>query len=312
VKVPKTVIGSFPVKNKSLEDAIKEVVETQLRYGINIVSDGEQRADMINYFGDLPGIGKGPRGPFVQSKILPYSSPENFIKFNDLEIVRKYLVERGRGDVDVKITITGPITLAFYTALNGLKYYSSLRDVSLYNDFAEALAPIVFEAYKRGYYIQIDEPALSAKVIDSKLGVSIVNKLFSSLPNYYKNERASVHVCGQLNPKIFRDLLDLDVHVISLAFSASNVQKNVELLGKQILHENGKGLGVGCIDVQAKSLDDVEDVDTVAKRIMRIREIVSEEHIAVVHPDCGLRPLSEEVAEAILDRMNKAMAIVDS
>lgn len=311
MKVPKTVIGSFPVKNKPLEDAIKEVVETQLRYDINIVSDGEQRADMINYFGDLPGVGRGPRGPFVQSKISPYNRPENFIKFYDLEIVRRYLVERGRGDVDVKITITGPITLAFYTALNGLKYYSSLRDVNLYNDFAEALAPLVFEAYRRRYYIQVDEPALSAKVIDSKLGVSIVNKLFSSLPDYYKNEMTSVHVCGQLNPKIFIDLLDLDVHVISLAFSAPNVQKNVELLNKQLLHESGKGLGVGCINVQAKSLEDVEDVETVAKRIIHIREIVGEEYIAAVHPDCGLRPLSEQVAEAILDRMNKAMAILD-
>ncbi|MGB9727345.1 MAG: hypothetical protein ACPLZF_02955 [Nitrososphaeria archaeon] len=311
MKVPKTVIGSFPVKNKPLEDAIKEVVETQLKYDINIVSDGEQRADMINYFGDLPGVGRGPRGPFVQSKISPYNRPEDFIKFHDLEIVRKYLAERGKIDVGVKITITGPITLAFYTALNGLKHYSSLRDVSLYNDFAEALAPIVFEAYKRGYYIQVDEPALSAKVIDSKLGVSIVNRLFDSIPYYYKNGRTSVHVCGQLNQKIFRDLLDLDAHVISLAFSAQNVQKNVELLNRQLLHESGKGLGVGCVNVQAKSLEDVESVDVVAKRIMQVREAVGEEHISAVHPDCGLRPLSEQVAEAILDRMCKAMAIID-
>jgi len=312
VRALKTVIGSFPVKSLPLEDAIREVVKMQLKYGIDIVSDGEQRADMIGYFEGIPGVERGPKGLFVKSKILPHPKPDDFVKFRDLEIVRRYLAEMGREDVGVKVTITGPITLGFSTAINGLNYYSSLRDVNLYSDFAEALAPIVAEAHRRGCHIQVDEPALSARVIDSKVGVKIVNRLFSDLPQAFKREKASVHVCGQLNMKIFSDLLELDAHILSLAFSASNVQKNVELLSRQILDGCGKKLGVGCISVQAKSLSDVEDVETVSRRLLQIKDRVGEENIAVVHPDCGLRLVSEQVAEAILERMSEAIKRVDS
>jgi methionine synthase II (cobalamin-independent) len=45
----KTVVGSFPPKKLLLEKATKWAVDLQLNHDLDIVSDGEQRTDMISY-----------------------------------------------------------------------------------------------------------------------------------------------------------------------------------------------------------------------------------------------------------------------
>ncbi len=309
MSVLKTVVGSFPVKNVPVEKAILEIVEMQLKYDINVVSDGEQRADMVGYFENIPGLGRNPRGLYIKSKIMPPYEVKDFVKFKDIELVRKYLEQRNRIDVDVKVAITGPITLGFSTAINGLYYYSGLRDMNIYRDFADALKPFIEEAYRRGYYLQVDEPALSARVIDSKIGVDIVNNILKDLPSNYIDKRTLVHVCGQLNQKIFSDLLNIDTKVLSLAFSAPNVEKNIELLDKQMLYDAGKKLGVGCISVQVSSLENVDSVEVVLKRLSKVKDRVGIENFAFVHPDCGLRALNYDIAETILDRMSNAISL---
>lgn len=307
MSVLRTVVGSFPVRNVPIEKAILEVVEMQLKYGIDVFSDGEQRADMIGYFENIPGLERNQRGLYIKSKVLPPNNVRDFIKFRDAEIVKQYLDIKGRHDAGLKVTITGPITLGFSTAVNGLNYYSSIRDTNIYVDFANALSPIIEEVHRRGYYLQIDEPSLSARVIDTKVGVNILNNLLKNLPSSFKDEKTIVHVCGQLNSRIFGDLLNVDAKVLSLAFSAPNVQKNMDLLNKQILCNAGKRLGVGCISVQVSSLENVESVEMVLRRLLHIKEKIGIEYFAFVHPDCGLRALNEKIAETILERMYHAV-----
>lgn len=309
MKILRTVVGSFPVKNIPLEKAILEIVEMQLKYGINIVSDGEQRADMIGYFENIPGLERNQRGLYIKSKILPPQDVSNFTKFKDAETVKRYLDGKGMHDVGLKVTVTGPITLGFSTAINGLNYYSSIRDTNIYMDFANALRPIIEEVYRRDFYLQIDEPALSARVIDSKVGVSIINSMLQNLPSTFKDKKTLLHVCGQLNPKIFSDLLNIDLRVLSLAFSTPNVEKNIELLDKQMLHDAGKKLGVGCISVQVSSLENIDSIEVILRRLSKIRDKIGIEYFAFVHPDCGLRALNDEIAETILDRMYHAVNI---
>lgn len=309
MSILRTVVGSFPVRNVPIEKAIQEIVEMQLKYGIDIFSDGEQRADMIGYFENIPGLERNQRGLYIKSKILPPNNVSNFIKFRDAEIVKQYLDIKGKHDARLKVTITGPITLGFSTAINGLNYYSSIRDTNIYVDFANALSPIIEEVYRKGYYLQIDEPSLSAKVIDTKLGVNILNNLLKNLPSSFKDEKTIIHVCGQLNSRIFSDLLNVDAKVLSLAFSAPNVQKNIELLSKQILNDSGKRLGVGCISVQVSSLEDVDSIEVVLRRLSQIREKIGIEYFALVHPDCGLRALNDKIAETILERMYHAVNV---
>ncbi|RLI35481.1 hypothetical protein DRO66_07210, partial [Candidatus Bathyarchaeota archaeon] len=54
--IERTVIGSFPRWADSLEKSIEEIVNLQLHYGIDMITDGEQRGGMIKYFEQIPGL----------------------------------------------------------------------------------------------------------------------------------------------------------------------------------------------------------------------------------------------------------------
>ncbi|MBS7623013.1 hypothetical protein KEJ39_04985, partial [Candidatus Bathyarchaeota archaeon] len=65
----KTVVGSFPRLPFGIDQAIRAVIDLQLQAGMDIVSDGEQRADMITYFKEIPGLGRCAKGLAVDTKI---------------------------------------------------------------------------------------------------------------------------------------------------------------------------------------------------------------------------------------------------
>jgi methionine synthase II (cobalamin-independent) len=312
MKFIKTVIGSFPPKKLALEDAIKWAVDIQLKHDIDIISDGEQRADMINYFSFLPGLGMKPRGPYIKSKILPLEEPKSFAKLRDLQFVRDYLRSKGIEDVAVKVSVTGPVTLGFSCALNGLEYYSSIRDAKLYYDFAQALKPLITEIAKTGCYLQVDEPSLSAGVMNSKDAIEIINEALSGLSTAIHEEgKLVIHICGAFNKKMFNDFLNLDAPILSLAFSAQNVRKNLEVISNSALRSGGKRLGVGCVSVQAAKREDVEKLDVVVERLRAIMDKIGKERVAFLHPDCGLRSTSEEAVEPILEVLASSARLIE-
>lgn len=298
----KTVVGSFPPKNLPLDSAIRWIVDVQLKHDVDLISDGEQRTDMMSYFSSFPGLGVKIARPYVKSKILPLEEPKSFVKLRDLHFVRDYLRSIGRGDVKVKVSVTGPITLGFFCACNGLEYYGSVRDMRLYSDFSQALNPLIIEIAETGCYLQIDEPGLSAKVMNAKDAVKIVNQAISDVPAAVRKEgKLSAHVCGAITGPLFSDLMDLDVPILSLAFGAPNVRENLGVVSKAVLRSRGKKLGVGCVSVQAARKEDVEKLDVVVERLRRVEGKIGTEAIAYVHPDCGLRPTSEDAVEPILE-----------
>jgi methionine synthase II (cobalamin-independent) len=221
--------------------------------------------------------------------------------------VRDYLAAINRKDVKTKITITGPVTLGFSCAMNGLGPYSSVADARLYSDFADALDLLILEIARTGCYVQVDEPSLSARVMDSKEAVRTVNQSLAGLPSeLYDREKLSVHVCGELNDALFKDLVHLDAPVLSLAFSAPNVSRNLKVVSKRVLGSGGKKLGVGCVSVQALSGEQVEGPDVVLKRLETVVQKAETDKIACLHPDCGLRSTGEEAVEPILERVSSS------
>ncbi|MFA7072200.1 MAG: methionine synthase, partial [Methanoculleus sp.] len=105
--LPTTVVGSYPVVKGSgifaLVDPLKHAVEVavadQVAAGIDIISDGQVRGDMIRAFTSrLPGI----RGSSVVGKVQPARQP---ITVGDT----KYALSR---HPKVKGILTGPSTLA--------------------------------------------------------------------------------------------------------------------------------------------------------------------------------------------------------
>jgi 5-methyltetrahydropteroyltriglutamate--homocysteine methyltransferase len=307
VNLLKTVVGSFPPKKLPLREAIQWAVDLQLAHDLDVVTDGEQRTDMINYFKSLPGLGTKPSGPYVKSRIMPFDKPEDFSKLQDLQHVRGYLKSRNREDAKVKVSITGPITLGFACACNGVEHYNGMTDMRLYSDFAIALKPLATAIAKTGCYVQVDEPSLSIRVMEASQAVKIVNELLSGVPgSVYSEGRLIVHVCGSLNKPLFEDLMNLDAPALSLAFGAPTVKRNLEAISKLSLQAHRKKLGVGCISVQAKTREDVDALDVVIQRLKMIRDKVGEEQIAFIHPDCGMRGTCEDAVEPILDRVVKS------
>jgi 5-methyltetrahydropteroyltriglutamate--homocysteine methyltransferase len=306
MKPLKTVIGSFPqrehTKAYSHEKAIQEVVELQLRYGIDIVTDGEQREDLIGYFEQIPGLKKIDKRLGIVGKIEPMENPNEFYKILDSKLVRSYLEHLNRNDVKIKIPITGPITLGVTSALAGLDYYKNILDQRIYSDCSEALTPLAKKVLHVGAYLQIDEPGLSGGYVSPKIAGDILKDFFSFIPDSVIDEgRVSLHVCGAVRDVFYKELLRLNLGIISLAFSGAQESKNIEVVTKESLQDNGKKLAAGFISNIA-----YEEKDVALKRLYTIAEKVGRENLAQVHPDCGFGGTDPNLVELILRTMEKA------
>jgi 5-methyltetrahydropteroyltriglutamate--homocysteine methyltransferase len=296
MRITRTTIGSFPRVNKPLEAAIRDIVDLQLKYGIEVITDGEQRADMITYFEQIPGLSGGNRGLKVSGKIRPMDDSDNFFKIKDCHRVQSYLDSINRRDIKTKITLTGPVTLAMTCAIGGLSSYKNVRDPQLYIDCADALLPLASRALVTSDHLQIDEPGISARFESPKY----LERLLSALPDAAVDDgRVSLHVCGSVG-KVYEELMSLSVNIFSFGFSRAQESKNVETISSESLRE-GKRLGVGFI-----SNTSLEDSDTALRRLNKIAGIVGVDNIAYIHPDCGFGPTPPELVEPILRNMKNA------
>jgi 5-methyltetrahydropteroyltriglutamate--homocysteine methyltransferase len=299
MRIERTTIGSFPRSDKPLEVAIKDVIDLQLRHGIDVISDGEQRADMITYFEQIPGLSRGRGGLRISGKIKPMDDEEDFFKIKDYDVVKAHLESLNRRDVKIKITLTGPVTLGMTSAIGGISYYSNVKDPSIYNDCADALTPIARTALELGALLQIDEPGISARFESPKY----LEKLLSSLPDSAIDDgKVSIHVCGSVK-QVYDELLDLSVNIFSFGFSRAQESRNIEAISRASL-EGDKKLGVGFI-----SNTYLEEVDAASRRLGSIAEIVGVDHIAYIHPDCGFAPTPPRLVEPILRNMKEASEV---
>ncbi|MFC1506957.1 hypothetical protein ACFLQ6_07800 [Thermoproteota archaeon] len=306
----KTVIGSFPKLQMPIEEAIKKIIDLQLRNRIDIISDGEQRTDMITYFQDIPGLISAPKGLSVGSKITPPEDASKTLKIRDFRYAQNYLKELKIDNVFLKTAITGPITLGLTCATSGLKYYSGFNDLKLYQDLSEALRPVISELLRRGSFVQLDEPGLSAGYMEPIKALDILENLISQVSHEKEHSGAlSVHICGSLerSPKLLEGLLKLnDLDVVSLGFSGPKEQRNIKLLSKSIFHEKAK-LGVGCVYNLAINENDVDENQEILERINEISSRIGKENVVYAHPDCSLRNVTPNVAEFILERLSEAV-----
>ena len=103
-----TVVGSFPVevkkasstKNKLLnalgaydpfKESIKDSVIAQLDAGVDIISDGQVRGDMVSIFTEyIPGMKIEDGNTFIVSKIR---NPTQEISIKDLQFAKKVMKE---------------------------------------------------------------------------------------------------------------------------------------------------------------------------------------------------------------------------
>jgi 5-methyltetrahydropteroyltriglutamate--homocysteine methyltransferase len=270
-----TVVGSYPVVKgsglRSLFDPLHTAVETavadQIAAGIDIISDGQVRGDMIQAFASkLPGV----KGQEVIGKIQPASGP---ITVGDT----KYALTK---TPKVKGIITGPTTLA-----HGLHIitpmYRNKEELAL--DLAAALVPEVKALEAAGItLLQIDEPIFSTGMADLAIGKQAIEIITTAL-----RIPTCIHVCGNLG-NVLDEILKFNVNVLDFEFS--NNPANLDLLSRRDLA--GRMIGYGCVD---SSIDKIESVAEIKKRIEKGIEIF-DPRILLLDPDCGMRMRSREAA----------------
>jgi 5-methyltetrahydropteroyltriglutamate--homocysteine methyltransferase len=275
-----TVIGSYPLKYDQLgDDAILKSVQDQLDAGIDLVSDGQTRFDMIEYFARaIEGYSFDTKS-YINGKI-GQGMPDSFVA--DLQVARRLTPH-------VKGTITGPVTLVFSSKIKGI--YRGYRDENIYLDTAKALLDIARAMEHNGAeWIQIDEPYLSVGA-----PMEIAKKAVESIARNL-NIPVALHVCGKVQ-LIIDKLLDLQgVTLLSHGFMGEDNREVLELPKLRLSH---KMLGLGCVDTKKNRIEDVEEIVTLIKTAAQTIPA----NRLVIHPDCGLRLLDRETALAKLKNM---------
>jgi 5-methyltetrahydropteroyltriglutamate--homocysteine methyltransferase len=284
--LPTTVVGSYPpVKGRGLStlvDPLKTAVETavadQISAGIDIISDGQVRANMIQSFASkLPGV----RGQEVVGPVQPADTP---ITVRDT----KYALTR---HPLVKGIITGPSSLAHALHIS-TPAYRTKEELAL--DLAKALREEARHLTALGIAIlQIDEPILSTGAADVAICREAVEFITAGL-----DVPVCMHVCGNIGG-VIDDLLKAKVTILDFEF-ATNPQ-NLEIIGKKEL--SGKYIGYGSIDPTS---NEVEPVDAIVKHIRKGVEIFGPERM-LIDPDCGMRMRTREAAFAKLSNMVAAV-----
>ncbi|MGQ9759541.1 MAG: methionine synthase [Candidatus Methanomethylicaceae archaeon] len=285
-----TVIGSYPVVGEGLE-AIKTAVDDQLKAGIEIISDGQSRKDMVSYFADhIPGFRVEGEKAKIVGRVRP---PEDTPIVEDLIFAKKLAAERG----EVKAIITGPVTMVFFSELSPEAPYSGFRDERLYEDVSEALAVEAEIIQKAGFSkFQVDEPSFSIGA-PMAVGKKAIERVVSDI----KGVKA-LHVCGNLR-RVFKEIVKIEGLDI-LSFSFKDSVSNFDSVERKLLEDCSKRLGVGCVSTMDPAVDNVYSIKKVVKKAL---EVYGLENVEWVHPDCGLRSLNRE--NAFLKLKNMVIAV---
>ena len=280
--LPTTVVGSFPcVKGTGLsalfdpyKKAVQFAVAEQIRSGVDIISDGQVRADMVQAFvSKLPGI----NGNKVTGMIGISDKPITVADTRYALTQTKY----------VKGILTGPCTLAYALKIETPSY----RDrEELILDLAVALhSEAKFLAATGTCMIQVDEPILSTGAVGIDVARDALKIIFNDIAT-----PSCIHTCGRLNT-IASEWTRLPVDVIDFEYSI-----NPDNLADISRHDlRNKKIGCGCVK---SSETEVEKVAEIEKRILSCVEVFGAENI-LIDPDCGLRMHTPEVAFAKLKNM---------
>jgi len=284
---PTHVIGENVKATMSIQDlmvgkdpfatSIEAAVADQLEAGIDLISDGQVRADMVSMFAaGIPGM-KTERGrAYIIGKI---TRPLKSITAKDLMLTRQFAGNRAK----VKGIITGPATLATSSSLGRDAPYKSRLDPRLLDDLANVLSFEAEQLVRAGAdALQIDEPVLY------NIGVDKVLKFIDAAVE-------NVRIPAKLHPHVasFEDFVSLlkARNFQYIGIEAAKYPFWLEKLTRVLLEEHDKKVALGVIDTDCPS---VESVEVVKNRIKRGIEVFGDD--MWVNPDCGLRLQTREVA----------------
>jgi 5-methyltetrahydropteroyltriglutamate--homocysteine methyltransferase len=282
------------------DDAVRLTLHDQGRAGIDIVSDGEQRRkSYVTYVtGRLEGFDyqttakKWTRNRRRLAEVGRCTGPVERRAPIVVDDLRFILAETER---PTKITLPGPMTVVDSTAD---EHYGDEREFAL--AVAAALNAEARELDALGAaVIQFDEPVFSRypeKVAD--WGIEVLDRCLERVDQ----AKTAVHICYSYPmpgvprpivdsyPVILAELEKSKIDQLSLEFEASKLDPELLRLCPS------KTVMFGCID---NGTDAVEAPEQIAEKLLAAAQHLPPEQIQAA-PDCGLVPLSMDVARAKL------------
>ncbi|MBU0894911.1 MAG: methionine synthase [Nanoarchaeota archaeon] len=292
-----SVVGSYPIpitikhirnaqENKTSWSEfflphIKKAVEDQLSAGIDIISTGQVRTDMISEFTRrISGIKEIKGEKYIISK-LKFVKP---ITLYDL-VYAKNLIPKNK---KIKGILTGPYTLSKTCKITRDSGYKNIEELAF--DFAEILNKEAKAIEYEVDNIQIDEPMFSIEYPEyGKKLISIVRKEIK--------KPIALHVCGDVS-KIFEKLTKYQVDILDHEFVA-----NPELINQISKTGFSQKIGYGCVNSYDGRIESVEEI---VKNIEKAVKVFGEDKI-ILDPDCGLFGLGlRKIAYQKLENMVKA------
>lgn len=290
-----TVIGSYPIQISNEEmmlafykgedpflKSIELSVKDQLEAGINIISDGQTRSDMIKIFtGRIVGLESDMNTTTAVSKL---GYPEKGITVQD----QLYALNLIKGkDAKLKGILTGPSTI-----LNTIKpgVYKT-RSRELLFDIAEVLRREAEELERIGVFcLQIDEPIFSIKTEDLENSIAALDSIMHPL-----KLPVALHVCGSVK-EIFPKLLDLKkLRIFHLELKST--PENLEVIKD---YAPDMHLGIGVVNVYDDRIESVEEIKQLVEKVLDFFDAGK----VLINPECGMRHLPRDVA------LNKLINIV--
>ena len=316
-RIKTTVVGSYPLPDwlvaapseQALEDAMRVVLHTQERAGIDLMCDGElyrfdlnhpETNGMIEYFtrpmdGIRSAIGFSEwlaysKGAGMRFRAKPPGVVEGPVGAGTLNLALACGRARRLAGRPLKFTLTGPHMLA--KMLHDRHYRDPQK-------LAHAIADVLAEQVKRldADVVQVDEANLPGHPDEWRWAAAAINKVLKAVP---KRAKAAVHLCfgnygGQSIQKGtwgkligYLNALKADHIVMETARRPPEELAVFKELRRDI------GFGLGVVDIK---LTEIESADQIARSIERAEKLLGRGRVKYVHPDCGFWMLKRNMAD---------------
>ena len=288
------------------DDATIVAIRAQEQAGLDIVTDGEiRRESYSNRFATaLEGVDVDNPGTALDSSGHPNPVPrvvgpirrKHAVQVDDLLFLKRHTT------CLAKVTVPGPFTMAQQAQI---EYYDGSRELAAL-DYAAAVNEEIRDLFAHGAdIVQLDEPYMQARPEEARAyGLKALNRALEGVSG-----TVAVHICFGYAAIIHQrpsgysflpELAGCHCAQVSIETAQSNLDCAVlaKLAGKKIL--------LGVLDLSDMTPETPEQV---AARIRRALPYVDAKNI-VVAPDCGMKYLPRDVADAKLRAMVEGARIV--
>jgi 5-methyltetrahydropteroyltriglutamate--homocysteine methyltransferase len=291
---PEKPIRALPLdeQDRIVHESITRAIHDQIGLGIDILVDGQARDDIVSVFASkLPGYA-GPSLPYrAVARIRPSELP---ITVEDYRYAKELA-----GNRLLKAHITGPMTMARATLVQADSPYASRNDPRLIRDLAEALGQEARLLVQGGAEaVQIDEPVLADGV-----DLEIAFEAMRTIVDIGQIPLPALHACGNVTRILDSILTQSPARIVSIEGAWL---RNDELahVNYAYLSDCGKLIGLGCIQVGDYKIEKLARVQNfLDEMVVRL----GEENIWAAMPNCGLRLVPYDVAQAKLRVMVDAV-----